>query len=72
LEAKFLREFRETVENSEIITIDQSKDSKMEKLLKELVEFYEKNSNYSKSEKIINQFNKALETIKENESIFVK
>jgi hypothetical protein len=72
LEARFLREFRETVENSEIITIDQSKDSKMEKILKELVEFYEKNPNYSKSEKIINQFNKALETIKENESIFVE
>lgn len=44
----------------------------MEKILKELVEFYEKNPNYSKSEKIINQFNKALETIKENESIFVE
>ena len=42
----------------------------MEKILKDLVEFYEKNPKYNKSEKIIDQFNKALETIKENESIF--
>ena len=70
LEGKFLKEYKQIIENNSIINIDKTKDQKLENIIKELIDFYQKNPTFNKFEKILDTLNRSLDTIKENESKF--
>ena len=67
LESKFLKEFRYLLENLNFVFEDDNK-KKLEYIIKDTIEFYKKNPSYNKFDKILDDFNKSIDIIIDNES----
>ena len=68
IDSNFIKEYRELIGNDSIIQIDKSNDKRLEKIIKERMNFYQENPEFNKFEKVMDQFNNAVDIIKDNES----
>ena len=67
LESKFLNEFKYLLENLNFVFEEDNK-KKLESIVKDKVEYYQRNPSYNKFDKIIDDINISLDIIIENES----
>ena len=71
VESNFLKIYKTSIENDSIIRINNSVDKRLDKFITERISFYKENPNYNKFDNLLNQLNKSVDIIKDNESIII-